>query len=296
MQTEKTVYALGFFDGVHLGHQALLTACRNLAAQHGCRTGVVTFSSHPDTLVSGNTPPLINTPADRKQLLRGFGMDTVVELPFDETLMKTHWSDFLTQLIAYDGAAGFVCGEDFRFGAKGSGTAQKLADFCSARQLPHCIVPEQFLDGIRVSSTYIRALLEQGDVATANRFLGHPYLLSGEVIPGRGLGRTIGVPTANVQLQPGALVPRLGVYATVAALEGRQYPAVTNIGFRPTVGGHHMTVESWLLDYAGDLYGKTLTLAFHDFLRPEQKFDSLDDLKAEIEKNAAQTRKIFKKP
>ena len=295
MQTKKTVYALGFFDGVHLGHQALLAACRDLAAKHGCRTGVVTFSSHPDTLVSGSTPPLIHTPADRKQLLHSFGIQTVVELPFDENLMKTHWSAFLTQLTEYD-AAGFVCGEDFRFGAKGSGTAKKLAGFCAARQLPCCIVPEQLLDGIRVSSTHIRGLLAQGEVATANRFLGHPYILSGEVIPGRGLGRTIGVPTANVQLQPGVLVPRLGVYATVAALEGRQYPAVTNIGFRPTVGGHHVTVESWLLDYSGDLYGKNLTLQFHKFLRPEQKFGSLTELKAEIEKNAAETRKFFENP
>jgi riboflavin kinase/FMN adenylyltransferase len=293
MNMTRKIFALGFFDGVHLGHQALLRACRDLAAKHGCRTGVVTFSSHPDTLVSGNTPPLINTNTDRKRLLHSFGMQTVIELPFDETLMQTPWSDFLSQLIEYDGAAGFVCGEDFRFGARGIGTAQKLAGFCNDLGLPCCVVPEQFVDGIRVSSTYIRTLLEEGDVARAERFLGHPYILSGEVIPGRGLGRTIGVPTANVQLQPGVLVPRLGVYACMATVDGAQYPAVTNVGFRPTVGGHHVTVEPWLLDFEGDLYGKTLTLQFRAFLRPEEKFDSLDDLKAEIEKNAAQTRKIF---
>lgn len=292
MQTDKTIYALGFFDGVHLGHQALLTACRDLAEKHGCRTGVVTFSSHPDTLVSGNTPALITTNADRKQLLHSFGMQTVIELPFDETLMKTPWSDFLDQLMEY-GAAGFVCGEDFRFGAKGIGTAQKLTGFCDNLGIPCCVVPEQILAGIRVSSTYIRELLEQGDVARAEQFLGHPYILSGEVIPGRGLGRTIGVPTANVQLQPGVLVPRLGVYACLATVEGNTYPAVTNIGFRPTVGGHHITVEPWLLDFEGDLYGKMMTLQFRAFLRPEKKFDSLEDLKAEIEKNAAETRKIF---
>ena len=295
MQTDKTIYALGFFDGVHLGHQALLTACRDLAAKHGCRTGVVTFSSHPDTLVSGNTPALINTNADRKQLLHSFGMQTVMELPFDKTLMQTPWSDFLDQLTEY-GATGFVCGEDFRFGAKGMGTAQKLSEFCKALDLPCCVVPEQILDGIRVSSTYIRELLEQGKVTRAEQFLGHSYILSGEVIPGRGLGRTIGVPTANIQLQPGVLVPRLGVYACLATVEGNTYPAVTNIGFRPTVGGHHVTVESWLLDYSGDLYGKQLTVQFHKFLRPEQKFGSLTELKAEIEKNAAETRKFFENP
>jgi len=275
-----------------LGHQALLAACRALAKDHGCRTGVVTFSSHPDTLVSGSTPPLINTGADRKQLLHSFGMQTVVELPFDKTLMQTPWSTFLDQLMEY-GAAGFVCGEDFRFGAKGSGTAQMLGDFCRAHGLAGWVVPEQFVDGIRVSSTYIRSLLEQGDISTANRFLGHPHTLTGKVVSGRGLGHTIGIPTANLLLPPELVTPKLGVYACKAIVDGNSYLAVTNIGSRPTVGGHQVRIESWLLDFDGDLYGKTLTLQFHAFLRPEKKFDSLEELRAEIEKNAAETRKIF---
>lgn len=289
---EKTIYALGFFDGVHLGHQALLQACRELAAANGCRSGVVTFSSHPDTLVSGKTPKLINTIEDRKQLLRSYGMDTVIELPFDKALMTTHWSSFLSQLTEQD-AVGFVCGSDFRFGAGGSGTAKKLAAFCERRELSYTIVPQQELEGIRVSSTYIRKLIEDGEVARAAKFLGHPHILSGTVTSGRKLGHTIGVPTANIALPAETVCPKHGVYACLAYAEGSTYMAVTNIGSRPTVGGHHTTVEPWLLDFEGDLYGKPLTLAFCHYLRPEQKFDSLEELRAEILKNAAQTRKLL---
>lgn len=289
---EKTIYALGFFDGVHLGHQALLQACRELAAANGCRSGVVTFSSHPDTLVSGKTPKLINTIEDRKQLLRSYGMDTVIELPFDKALMTTHWSSFLSQLTEHD-AVGFVCGDDFRFGAGGSGTAKKLAAFCESRQLPCTVVPQQALEGIRISSTYIRTLIENGEVERAAKFLGHPHILSGTVTSGRKLGHTIGVPTANIALPAETVCPKHGVYACLAYAEGNTHMAVTNIGSRPTVGGHHTTVEPWLLDFEGDLYGKPLTLTFCHYLRPEQKFDSLEELRAEILKNAAQTRKLL---
>lgn len=288
----KTVYALGFFDGVHLGHQALLRACRELAQTHDCRSGVVTFTSHPDTLVAGKPPGLINTTEDRKQLLRFYGMDAVAELPFDKQLMTTHWSVFLEQLLEA-GAAGFVCGSDFRFGAGGNGTAKKLATFCESRQLPYVIVPQLELDGIRVSSTYIRTLIENGEMERAETFLGHPHILSGAVVPGRKLGHTIGIPTANITLPPEIVCPKRGVYACLAYTGGRTYKAVTNIGSRPTVGGHHTTVEPWLLDFDGDLYGKPLTLSFHKFLRPEQKFSSLENLRAEILKNAAQTRNLL---
>ena len=293
MQTEKTIYALGFFDGVHLGHQALLTACRELAVQHGCKAGAVTFAVHPETLVAGRAPALINTIEDRKNLLFAYGMDEVVVLPFDKSLMTTHWSDFLGQLIA-GGAAGFVCGSDFRFGAGGSGTAKKLEAFCKKRDLPHAIVPQQLLEEIRVSSTYIRQLLAHGDMESANRFLGHPHILTGEVVPGRGLGRTIGVPTANVQVPDGILLPKNGVYACNVHVDGHNYVAVTNIGSRPTVNGHHVTVEPWLLDFEGDLYGKQLMLSFCAYLRPEKKFDSLEALQAQIQQDAEKALQLLK--
>lgn len=290
---EKTIYALGFFDGVHIGHQALLRECRRLADDTGCRAAAVTFSSHPDTLVFGKTPKLINTIEDRVRLLKENGMDEVVVLPFDKKMRACHWQEFLETLEESYGADGLVCGHDFRFGNHGMGNAALLQDYCKERGIVCAVVPEQLLQGITVSSTHIRNLLEKGAVAEASAFLGHPHILSGSVVSGRKLGRTLGIPTANISIPEEVVDLPFGVYACKATVEGQTYLAVTNIGNRPTVGGHRVTVEPWLLDFDGDLYGKDLTLAFYRFLRPEQKFPSLDALKAEIMKNAAECRKFF---
>ena len=286
---ERTIYALGFFDGVHKGHQTLLSACRQLASFTGCKAGVVTFTSHPDALVLGNAPLLINTPEDRKMLLQQYHMEKILELPFDRSLMEMPWQDFLAQLCQA-GAVGFICGEDFRFGKGGAGTAQRLEEYCREQDLFWSVIPEQTLDDIRISSTYIRKLLEQGEMTAATRFLGHPHILSGIVNHGRGLGRTIHIPTANLTIPEGVVCPAYGVYACKAMVDGNEYRAVTNIGMRPTVNGHHLTVEAHLLDYSGDLYGKQLTLEFYDFLRPEQKFDSLEDLQKQIQLDVKKIR------
>ena len=290
---EKVIYALGFFDGVHLGHQALLRSCRMLAQSCGCRGAAVTFSAHPDTLVLGKTPRLINTMEDRVRLLKQFGMEEVLVLPFDKQMMSMHWEDFLSLLREDYGAEGLVCGHDFRFGNRGEGNATLLSRWCQEKGLVCAVVPEWKLGETPVSSTHIRSLLEAGKLEEAEDFLGHPHILSGSVVTGRQLGRTLGIPTANL-LPPDEVVklPH-GVYCCSAAVNGETYMAVTNIGNRPTVGGHRITVEPWLLDFNGDLYGKELTLSFHRFLRGEVKFPSLTALKEEILKNAAETRKFF---
>lgn len=290
----KTICALGFFDGVHIGHAALLAVCRELAAGGKAQSAVVTFAHHPDTLVLGTTPGLINTASDRERLLRrDFGMDLVVTLPFDEAMRAMAWEDFLNMLRREYGAAGFVCGADFRFGSRGLGTASLLADYCAREGLSCRVVPEQTMDGIRVSSTYIRQLLESGDMAAAVRFLGHPHILSGQVVHGQQLGRRLGIPTANLTLPPELAPPKFGVYACRVWIHGQRYLAVTNIGTRPTVHGHSVTVEPWILDYSGDLYGREITLEFYDFLRPEKAFPDLEALQAEIRRNADETRMLL---
>ncbi len=290
---EKKIFALGFFDGVHLGHQALLKACVDLAAELDVQTAAITFENHPQSLFSNSIPPLITTLDDRIQLLRHYGIDHVHPFPVTSEVMGTPWQEFLEKLMA-EGAAGFVCGDDFRFGRKGEGDARKLKAYCEERGLPCVIVPEQTLDGRRISSSYIRRQLEEGDMATAVRFLGHPYVLRGTVIPGRHLGRTIGVPTANLLIPEGIVVPKLGVYACTCTIDGRNYAAVTNIGSRPTVNGHQTRAESWILDFEGDLYGRKITLELYRFLRPEQKFDSLEELKAQIQRDAKQTQVLLR--
>ena len=290
----KTIYALGFFDGVHIGHAALLKKSRELALENHCRCGAVTFGTHPETLVHHQAPVLLNAPRDRELLLRErFAMDTVVTLPFDEHMRTMPWENFLEMLCRDYEAAGFVCGDDFRFGFKGQGNAALLEEYCRERGIPCAVVPEQTLDGIRVSSSYIRSQIETGDMATAVRFLGHPHILRGTVVPGKQLGRTLGVPTANLRLIPGMVVPRFGVYACRCIIDGKAYPAVTNVGTRPTVEGQSVTVEPWILDYSGDLYGREITLEFYYFIRPEKKFPDLNALKEEIHRNAEETRKYL---
>ena len=203
------------------------------------------------------------------------------------------WQDFYRMLRKNHGAAGFVCGQDFRFGNRGEGNGELLRQICQEEGIPCVVVPQRKLGQTPVSSTHIRALLEAGQMEEAVRFLGHPHVLTGIVAEGRKLGRTIGIPTANLQLPEGVLCPRLGVYACKATAEEKTYLAVTNIGTRPTVNGRGITVEPWILDFAGDLYGKELSLQFHAFLRPEEKFDSLSDLQAEIWKNAEKTRLLL---
>ena len=294
MTMKKYIYALGFFDGVHLGHQALLSQCRHLASELGCQTAAITFDRHPQALFTPTPPLLISSTEDRLLLLKKYGMAQVNILPVSNDVMSTYWEDFLRKLTE-KGAVGFVCGDDFRFGAKGEGNCEKLRSFCAQHSLPCIILPEQDLDGRRISSTRIRQALENGDLNEANRLLGHPYTLTGTVVTGQALGRTIGVPTANVHLPEGILCPAFGVYACKATVAGTTYPAVTNIGTRPTVGGRGVTIEPWLLDFEGDLYGKQLTLEFFAYLRPEKKFPDLQALQQEILKNAAETRKIFEK-
>ncbi len=289
---KQYIFSLGFFDGVHRGHQALLAECVTLARRLGLGTAAITFDNHPQAAFTSAYPILLSGLADRVALLRHCQMEYVHILQTDAATMSIPWESFLEQLIGI-GAAGFVCGDDFRFGRKGQGNAALLQNFCRERGLPCVVVPEQSLEGTRISSTYIRSLLEAGDLAAAERFLGHRHRFTGEVVHGQGLGRTIGIPTANLAVPEKRVLPKSGVYACLAHIAGVSYPAVTNIGTRPTVAGSGITVEPWILDFNGDLYGKELTLEFFKFLRPERKFDSLDALKAEILHNAEETKNMI---
>ena len=292
MRETKRVFALGFFDGVHLGHQALLKQCVEMARELDCETAAITFEAHPRSLFSTHVPDLINRVEDRLGLLKRFGIREIITLPVEPAVMSMPWQDFLGMLLE-KGAAGFVCGDDFHFGARGEGDGEKLRAFARERALPCVIVPEQNVDGIRISSTHIRQLIEQGHMAEAVRFLGHPHVLTGPVVHGKQLGRTLGIPTANLLLPEGVVVPKFGVYACLAEIDGKKYPAVTNVGTRPTVNGVGVTVEPWILDFSGELYDRELRLEFHSFLRPERKFPDLTALQQEIRRNAEETRSFF---
>lgn len=290
---QKKIFALGFFDGVHLGHQALLSTCCRLASEQNATACAVTFDLPPSAVLQNTQPNMLNTLQDRQMLLHRFGMEEILLLKADKQTLSMSWTAFLEMLIA-DGAVGFVCGYDFRFGRNGEGTAEKLATFAEERDLPCIIVPEQTMDGEKISSTRIRTLIEAGDMEGAKALLGHFHMLTGTVVAGQKLGRTIGIPTANLELPKELVKPAFGVYACRVSVDGKHYIAVTNIGTRPTVNGQNVTVEPWILDFDGDLYGKEITLFFHKFLRPEQKFGSLEALKSQIQKDAADTYKLLR--
>lgn len=294
---KQRVIALGFFDGVHLGHAALLRRTAEAAEALGCTPAVFTFDRPPKEVVTGIPCPLINSPSDRRELIRKlYGIDEILMVPFDHEMMTTSWQDFVTEiLVKRYHAVHLVAGHDHHFGHKNQGSPELLVQKCAELDLGCDIIPKVEIGGITVSSTYIRRLLELGQMERANQFLGHPHTLTGTVGHGRGLGSSRLFPTANLSIPPHVLVPCHGVYVTQAVLpDGKAYAAVTNVGTRPTVNnGTDITVEASLLDYGGDLYGKTVRLEFLCHLRDEIRFDSLDALRAQIAADAEATRSYF---
>ena len=291
------VIALGFFDGIHLGHATLLEQAKLRAREKGLSPAVMSFDLHPDNLVAGRTVTLINSIEDRLEILiRCFGITDVVLAHFDQNMMHMPWDVFIEDyLVGQLGAKHLVCGYDFRFGDKGKGNPDLLQEKCQELGIGCDVMPKVELDGVTVSSTHVRQLLQDGDMETAMTFLGHPHCISGQVVHGREIGRTIGIPTSNLEIPRGIMVPGFGVYATKVTLpDGEEKLAVTNVGVRPTVGNSdHVTVEPWILDFSGDLYGKTIRADFYKKLRGEKKFDSLEALKEEIHRNADETITLF---
>lgn len=297
MSSKEKVIALGFFDGVHLGHAALLRRAAEEAAARGVTSAVFTFDRVPKEVVTGIPCPLINSPEDRRDLIRRlYGIQEVIMVPFDHEMMTTSWQDYITEiLVKRHHAVHLVAGHDHHFGHKNQGSPELLVQKCAELGLGCDIIPQVSIGGITVSSTYIRRLVELGQIQRANRFLGHPHVLTQEVRHGRRIGHTIGIPTVNLVPPPHVLVPGDGVYiARVCLMDGSSYAAVTNVGTRPTVNnGSDLTVESWMLDFDGDLYGQSIRVEFYKRLRDEIRFDSLDALKAEIRRNADDARAYF---
>ena len=297
MSTKEKVIALGFFDGVHLGHAALLRRTVEAAAARGAVPAVFTFDRVPKEVLTGIPCPLINSPEDRKDLVRRlYGIREVLMVPFDDEMRTTAWDDFVTEiLVKRYHAVHLVAGHDHHFGHKNQGSPELLAAKCAELGLGCDIIPKVEMGGITVSSTYIRRLVELGQIERANAFLGHPHVLTQEVRHGRRIGHTIGIPTVNLVAPPHVLVPSHGVYATRLVLpDGTSHPAVTNVGTRPTVNnGTDVTVEAWILDFDGDLYGQTVRVEFLKHIRDEVRFDSLDALKAQIMQDAETTRRCL---
>jgi len=294
----KRAIALGFFDGIHIGHAALLKKTKERAAEIGAEPSVLSFDVHPDNIVFGKEVPLINSAIGRKDIIgRCFGIDNVVFIHFNERVMRMPWHEFADSIIEELNIGWIVVGHDFNFGYKGEGKAIKLKAYCQERGIGCDIIEPVMIDDIVVSSTYIRKLIEKGEMEEAHRFLGHPHVLTDTVRSGYHLGTKMGTPTINMYFPEGVLVPRYGVYATRVCIEdGSEYIAVTNVGVRPTVKeGNRVNVESHLLDYSGNLYGRQCRVEFYKFLRDEVKFNNFDELSAQIKRDAESARRYFDK-
>ena len=297
MSTNQRVIALGFFDGVHTAHGALLRRVKEVAAERNAVPAAFTFDCHPSARLSGRSVPLLTSVEDRAFLMQSrYGMEEILVASFDE-MMQMNWADFISHYLAGEqSAVHVVCGNDFRFGWKGEGNPERLKSKCAELGIGCDVIGAIELDGIRVSSTYIRTLIESGDMERAAEFLGHPHILSDIVTPGKRLGRTLGFPTVNLHFQPGVIVPAYGVYAAKVYLEdGSEQIAVVNVGVRPTVEAvSEPNVEAFLLDFEGDLYGQRVRVEFYHRIRGERKFPNVETLTQEVLQNAEETRAYFR--
>ena len=292
--TRPCVLVLGMFDGVHRGHQKLLMKGVELSEEHRLPLVVCTFDPHPLKVLRPEiAPPLLTTLTERAQIMATFGVDCFCINRFTREVADQHYEEYLADLVRTYQPQYVVCGYNFTFGKGGEGDADVLEASGMVYGYETHIVPEVVLEGGAVSSTRIRALLSEGDVRMFNRLLGHAYTLSGRVVDGKHIGRTLGFPTANVDIPRGKALPAYGVYACWLQDGTRSYPAVVNVGRHPTLPEGSVTVEAYVLDADLQLYGRKVRLQLLHYLRSEQRFESVDALRERIAADAQECREYF---
>ena len=288
--------AIGAFDGVHRGHQALVGDMVQRAHSVGRVAVVLTFYPHPSVVLRGRRPSFyISTPEEKAARLAELGVNAVVTHPFNLEVSHITATDFVERLVTQARLTELWCGDDFALGYQRQGDVTFLRAEGEKRGFTVQIVQPSLIDGEVISSTRIRQALRDGAVEQVTRFLGHPFRLPGEVVEGAKRGRTIGIPTANLAVWEERAIPAVGVYACRAHTPGGAHQAVVNIGFRPTFNSTEpkLTIEAHLLDFTSDLYGSTVTLEFIAHLRPEIKFSGIEALVAQIKSDIESARKIL---
>lgn len=289
MDKKGTAVALGTFDGLHIGHKAVLSAALKFT---DCDAVAVTFGEPPKRHTSGEFVPMLMTAAEKNRALREMGFSAVDVLDYDK-VRDIPARDFLDMLFKKYDIKAVTCGFNYRFGAGGSGDAALLTAYCHEHKAEAVVCPASTVSGQTVSSTLIRELISDGKIPFANTLLGRRFSISGKVIHGDARGRTIGFPTVNQLLDPEIVTPLFGVYATAVTVGGRMYPAVTNIGIRPTFLLKKPMSETNIIGFEGDLYGDDIRVELLSFLRPETRFDGIDQLKAAIANDAEAAKAAF---
>ena len=292
----KTAVAVGVFDGVHLGHQRILERAVAIAREHRVRCVVLSFDPHPDLVLSKTfeaTAPLTPIP-EKRERIEALGVDELQVLPFTRELASLTAEEFVNRaLVARHHCMALVVGENFALGRGRAGNVERLREIGKVRGFEVVPVPVFEMDGGPVTSTRIRALLSEGRVAEAARLLGRRYGLSGMVVRGDAIGRTLGYPTANLRLHEEKFVPADGIYAVWARWNGEPEwrAAAMSVGVRPTFGGQVRTLEVHVLDWHGELLGKSLEVEFADWLRPERRFETPEALIAAMDEDVLETRR-----
>jgi riboflavin kinase / FMN adenylyltransferase len=295
MSSMNSVVALGNFDGVHLGHQAVVRRAVEEGSRRGAKVVAATFDPHPRAVLApGSEPRLLTTLEMRREELLGYGVDEVWAIRFDEALSRKSPEEFVRDVLVGEiGASAVVVGENFRFGHRAAGDFRELERLMRGFGGEAYAVPVRSEGGeAPISSTRIRRLVGEGEVAEAARLLGRPYVLRGDVVVGDKRGRTIGFPTANVVADPALVVPARGVYAGFVRVGKDTYAACTNIGVAPTFERRESRVEVYLLGFEGDLYGREVDVSFLERIREEKRFSGVEELKTQISRDVEAAKRI----
>lgn len=278
--------ALGSFDGLHLGHISLIKEVVRIAKEKNGKSMVFTFKNHPRSFINKDGgPKLLMNNESKAEMLEGFGVDIICFKEFDKEFMQVKPKDFVKGLVDKYNAKGIVVGFNYKFGYKNSGDINLLRELKDEYGYELHVMEPCMYENKVISSTRIREALETKNVFDAGEMLGRSYRLKGEVISGRKIGRTIGFPTANLKYDENFILPGIGVYYTNVNVNNNIYKGITSVGNNPTVEGKSLTVETYILDFSGDIYGEIIEVSFIKKIRDEKKFNSLEDLKMQLEKD-----------
>ena len=283
--SEKTIVTIGTFDGIHIGHQKILKDLIKMAKKEGKKSVLLTFFPHPRmVLQKDNKILLLNTIEEKSGLLEKMGLDYLIIHPFSKEFSRLTALDFVRDILVNKlNTSRLIIGYDHHFGKNREGNIHQLKEYSLLYDFKVEEIPAQDIDDVSVSSTKIRTALKEGNLKTANNYLGYHYMLNGTVVSGKKLGGTIGFPTANLEIkEPYKLIPKTGVYIIKTHINTVLYTGIMNIGFNPTVLGKHQTVEAHLFDFNEDLYGKEIMIEFIYFLREEHKFKSIEELVVQL--------------
>lgn len=289
VRLEYAVVTSGTFDGVHVGHQKILARLRETAAANNGETVVITYWPHPRLVLhpEDTTLQLLNTFEEKAELLKEQGIEHLIRIPFTREFSQLTSEEFISDILVRTiGTRKLVIGYDHHFGKNREGSFERLKENAPRYGFDVEEIPRQDVDNIGVSSTKIRKALEEGDIDTATHFLGKPYTLTGRVVIGDRIGRTLGYPTANIEIDTrNKLIPAEGIYAVIVTHEGQIYKGMLYIGNRPTINGATRNIEVNLFDFNREIYGDSLTIHFQSYIRGDIRFDGLDALRAQLDRD-----------